>query len=70
MAEGSPELNEAEMSELERLQLRINQKSDETLESTRRMREMCAEAKVGLFAFYSNISVARFYESIYRAPGG
>ena len=46
MAEGTPELNEAEMSELEKLQLKINQKSDETLESTRRMREMCAEAKV------------------------
>jgi hypothetical protein len=46
MAEGSTDLNEAEMSELEKLQLCINQKSDETLESTRRMREMCAEAKV------------------------
>ena len=30
---------------LEGLQLSINEKSDETLESTRRMREMCAEAK-------------------------
>ena len=46
MADGSSELNEAEMSDLDRLQLRINQKSDETLDSTRRMREMCAEAKV------------------------
>ena len=40
MADGSSELNEAEMSDLDRLQLRINQKSDETLDSTRRMREM------------------------------
>jgi DNA-directed RNA polymerase subunit M/transcription elongation factor TFIIS len=46
MTEGSTGLNEAEMSELEKLQLRINEKSDETLESTRRMRELCAEAKV------------------------
>ena len=30
---------------LEGLQLTINEKSDETLECTRRMREMCAEAK-------------------------
>ena len=30
---------------LEGLQLSINEKSDETLECTRRMREMCAEAK-------------------------
>ena len=36
------------MSELEKLQLTINEKSDETLETTRRMREMCAEAKVRL----------------------
>ena len=40
------ELNEQELSELDKLQLTINQKSDETLECTRRMREMCAEAKV------------------------
>ena len=33
-------------SDLESLQLKINEKSDETLECTRRMREMCAEAKV------------------------
>ncbi|XP_023327624.1 synaptosomal-associated protein 25 [Eurytemora carolleeae] len=39
------ELNEQELSELDKLQLTINQKSDETLECTRRMREMCAEAK-------------------------
>ena len=45
MAEGG-ELNEAELSELEKLQLKINEKSDETLDCTRRMREMCAEAKV------------------------
>ena len=31
--------------DLEGLQLSINEKSDETLECTRRMREMCAEAK-------------------------
>lgn len=36
---------ERELSELEGLQLKINEKSDETLESTRRMREMCSEAK-------------------------
>jgi len=42
-AEG--ELSQAEMSDLEKLQLTINEKSDETLETTRRMREMCAEAK-------------------------
>jgi len=33
------------LTELEGLQLKVNEKSDETLESTRRMREMCAEAK-------------------------
>ena len=31
--------------DLDGLQLAINEKSDETLECTRRMREMCAEAK-------------------------
>ena len=31
--------------DLEGLQLAINEKSDDTLECTRRMREMCAEAK-------------------------
>jgi len=36
---------ERELTELEGLSLKINEKSDETLESTRRMREMCAEAK-------------------------
>ena len=36
---------EPELSELEGLALKINEKSDETLDSTRRMREMCAEAK-------------------------
>ena len=36
---------ERELTELEGLALKINEKSDETLESTRRMREMCAEAK-------------------------
>ena len=36
---------ERELTELEGLQLKINEKSDDTLESTRRMREMCAEAK-------------------------
>ena len=37
--------DEALDEDLESLQLKINEKSDETLESTRRMREMCAEAK-------------------------
>ena len=36
---------ERELTELEGLALKINEKSDDTLESTRRMREMCAEAK-------------------------
>ena len=31
--------------DLDGLQLAINEKSDDTLECTRRMREMCAEAK-------------------------
>lgn len=45
MAEAGPPEPPRELSELEGLSLKINEKSDETLESTRRMREMCAEAK-------------------------
>ena len=37
--------NDAADEDLEGLQLAINEKSDETLDCTRRMREMCAEAK-------------------------
>ena len=44
-AENGGDLSQAEMSELEKLQLKINEKSDETLDCTRRMREMCSEAK-------------------------
>ena len=33
------------LSELESLQLNINNKTDESLESTRRMKQMCEEAK-------------------------
>ncbi len=33
------------LSELESLQLNINQATDESLDSTRRMRQMCEEAK-------------------------
>ena len=62
MADGSSELNEAEMSDLDRLQLRINQKSDETLDSTRRRREMCAEAKV-------RTSYTHLYHTVYNTLG-
>ena len=43
------------MSDLEKLALTINEKSDESLETTRRMREMCAEAKVGYI--YNNYTL-------------
>ncbi len=35
-----------QLSELESLQLKCNQVTDESLESTRRMKTMCEEAKV------------------------
>jgi len=43
--ETKPVIDRSTLSELENLQLDINEKSDDTLECTRRMREMCAEAK-------------------------
>ena len=49
------------MSDLEKLQLTINEKSDETLETTRRMREMCAEAKVGLNQIFRTLDCSCFY---------
>ena len=46
MAENdAPPAPEVPLTELEGLALKINEKSDETLDTTRRMREMCAEAK-------------------------
>ena len=49
--EAKPEIDRSQLTELERLQLNINEKSDDTLECTRRMREMCAEAKVNIIFF-------------------
>ena len=46
---GDAPLPESEASELEMLQLSINQKTDESLESTRRMLALCEESKVLLF---------------------
>ena len=47
MAEDKKTSSKAEElgDDLDGLQLAINEKSDDTLECTRRMREMCAEAK-------------------------
>lgn len=41
----APEQEGPPLSELESLQLNINNKTDESLESTRRMKQMCEEAK-------------------------
>ena len=45
MAEGEPAPPPRELTELEKLQLSCNEKTDESLESTRRMKAMCEEAK-------------------------
>ena len=42
--DGGPQL-----SELESLQLKANQVTDESLESTRRMIQLCEEVGIGLF---------------------
>ena len=49
-ADGGPQL-----SELESLQLKANQVTDESLESTRRMIQLCEEVGNDLFYNYSMI---------------
>ena len=50
------------------LQLKCNEKTDETLESTRRMLEMCGEAKQVFsqpFWFFKNDQIDRFFFSTF-----
>ena len=48
-ADGGPQL-----SELESLQLKANQVTDESLESTRRMIQLCEEVGTGLFLEFND----------------